>query len=103
MAKKQTRRCISVSQVIYDKLVEYKRLTNKPISATIERLVKEYFDENQLNAGGEDESRQTVLPLLSSDSRGGRNSGRSLATACGRCDTCRALGLGPRADLSGES
>lgn len=93
MAKKQTRRCISVSQVIYDKLVEYKRLTNKPISATVERLVKEYFDENQLNAGGEDESRQTVLPLLSSDSRGGRHCGcRFTSPSC--CDARAEVSTG---------
>lgn len=53
MAKKQTRRSVSISRGTYDRLKIYSEATNTPMSQIIEKLIDDKLDAEKFPRQGE--------------------------------------------------
>ena len=49
MAKKQTRRCVSVRAEIYELIKAESSETGKSMSSIVEQLIKRYLEQQRLN------------------------------------------------------
>jgi hypothetical protein len=96
MARRQTRKCISVSARRYEQIAGLARLTGKSKSAVVEWLVGEKLDVPKEESHHED--AQIVLPLYDSYHVGGgnRGNGQVIRDIDSRSDV-------PTSDLSREA